>query len=196
MSSDLFVGRQADLQQMSDKLQPGALPVRYRRLVLGGIGGIGKTQLAIAYAKKHQEDYTSIFWLNATSEITMKASIRSVTGRVFTLQNPDNYDSEQMLTHFKRWLAANTNTGWLLIFDNYDEPRSYDIKRFSPSSKHGSVVITSRQPDQIEGDSLPIRSLQSMDDSLAILETRSRRQSIRNSMMMLTESTCCTLTTS
>jgi DNA replication protein DnaC len=49
-----------------------------RRLILGGMGGIGKTQLAIAYAKRHCGSYESIFWLNAVSEFALKTSLRSM----------------------------------------------------------------------------------------------------------------------
>jgi hypothetical protein len=65
MGADLFVGRETELQEMENILQPKS-PDR-RVLILGGMGGIGKTQLTINYAKQHRDSYSSIFWLNATS---------------------------------------------------------------------------------------------------------------------------------
>src|SRR5438105_15679269 len=61
----LFIGRNADLNQMDEILRPGSKSREHRRLVLGGKGGIGKTQLAIAYANHHRDDYESVFWINA-----------------------------------------------------------------------------------------------------------------------------------
>lgn len=42
-----------------------------RTVVLHGLGGIGKTQLAIQYAYSHEEDYTSVWWVNAKSTETL-----------------------------------------------------------------------------------------------------------------------------
>jgi hypothetical protein len=61
------------LQPQSDTLGSSR-----KLLVLGGMGGIGKTQLAITYVKRYRSYYTSIFWLNATSEVSLKTSLRHV----------------------------------------------------------------------------------------------------------------------
>jgi len=63
---------------MKDGLRPNDQSSKQRRLVLGGLGGIGKTQLAIAYAERHRDIYPSVFWLNAASEAALKDSFRSM----------------------------------------------------------------------------------------------------------------------
>lgn len=78
MHVDDFVGRTAELGQIAHALRPGELASEQRRLVLGGMGGIGKTQLAIAYVRQHCDSYKSVFWLNATSVQTVKASWKSI----------------------------------------------------------------------------------------------------------------------
>lgn len=70
---DLFIGRAAELDQMAQVLWPGGVTAEQRRLVLEGLGSVGKTQLAIIYARRRQRHYASVFWLNATSVSTMKA---------------------------------------------------------------------------------------------------------------------------
>jgi hypothetical protein len=50
MADELFVGRDAEIQQMEMILRPGSDFPHRKRLVLGGMGGIGKTQLSIIYA--------------------------------------------------------------------------------------------------------------------------------------------------
>lgn len=47
-------------------------------VVLHGLGGIGKTQLAIEYIRRHKEKYTAIFWLNANDQDSLKLSFRDV----------------------------------------------------------------------------------------------------------------------
>jgi GTPase SAR1 family protein len=51
-------------------------------VVLYGLGGIGKTQLAIEYIRRHKEKYTAIFWLNANSQDSLKLSFRDVARQV------------------------------------------------------------------------------------------------------------------
>ena len=75
MADYLFVGRDAEIQHMENVLLPGSDSVQRTILVLGGMGGIGKTQLATTYCKRHGGSYSSVFWLNATSEVTLKSSL-------------------------------------------------------------------------------------------------------------------------
>lgn len=51
-------------------------------VVLHGLGGIGKTQLAIAYAKRHKDNYSAMFWLNIKDEDTLKQSFAKVPKQI------------------------------------------------------------------------------------------------------------------
>ncbi|KAL6242969.1 hypothetical protein RBB50_010069 [Rhinocladiella similis] len=51
-------------------------------VVLHGLGGIGKTQLAIKYATQHKEKYTAIFWLNANNKDSLELSFRHIAQRI------------------------------------------------------------------------------------------------------------------
>jgi ATP/maltotriose-dependent transcriptional regulator MalT len=53
-----------------------------RTVILHGLGGIGKTQLTVAYAKRHKDAYSAIFWLNANDENSMKQSFVKVAKRI------------------------------------------------------------------------------------------------------------------
>ena len=59
---ELFIGRHSDMNKMKELLKPSDKSQVQRRTVLGGLGGIGKTQFAISFAKHHSYDYESIFW--------------------------------------------------------------------------------------------------------------------------------------
>lgn len=59
-----FVDRDTEMEQIEHSLLQSD-PQGGRKIhVLHGLGGIGKTQLAIAYARKHQEVYSAILWVN------------------------------------------------------------------------------------------------------------------------------------
>ncbi|KAI1628663.1 P-loop containing nucleoside triphosphate hydrolase protein [Exophiala viscosa] len=180
MGDDLFCGRQAEIQQMESILQPlsDVLGASRKLLVLGGMGGIGKTQLAVSYAKRHRTSYTSIFWLDATSELSLKTRLRNVAHRALPPSTIGDFDDERMSSYLSNWLSEDQNTRWLLIFDNYDDPEQYSVCKYLPSVAHGSVIITTRQPDRVLGDKVRVRSLSKEDDSLRILARRSERENV------------------
>lgn len=170
-----FIGRAEESEQMSVILQPGKPAIEQRRLVLGGMGGIGKTQLAISYARRHQDHYSSVFWLNATTELTLKASFRSVARNIVRAQDLENLTDEQTVSRVHEWLCLSGNPGWLLIFDNHDDPDQFDIDRYCPNTGHGTLLITSRLPDRINGQRVRVRPLQNADECFHILRSRSQR---------------------
>jgi hypothetical protein len=81
-----------------------------RQLVLSGLGGIGKTQLAVAYAKCHFDSYESIFWLNAVSEGALKTSLRLIAELLIEIAEYENLEDEQILLRVRQWLSESTNT--------------------------------------------------------------------------------------
>lgn len=180
IDSTLFVGRATELSEMHHALTAKDSLAGQRRLVLGGLGGVGKTQLAIAYAKQKCDHYDSIFWLNATSEATLTTSFKSMAERLFDVQDLQNLANEQIVAGVKQWLSHGENTRWLLIFDNYDEPKSYDLLAYYPqASSHGAIVVTTRLPDEVGSEPFILKSIQNVDESLEILEKRSKRENVK-----------------
>ena len=182
MDPTLFIGRESEINDMREALKLMEKTQKERRLVLGGMGGIGKTQLAISYAKRHHNDYESVFWLNATSEATLKASFREMAELIFDVQNPGVLEGEQSLIRTRQWLSDKKNTQWLLIFDNYDDPDQYNIERYYPSASHGTVVITTRRPHRMGYRTILVQPLSDLEESLEILQTRSHRDNVKSGM--------------
>lgn len=163
---------------MSIKLQVLDTTCDRRCVVLGGVGGVGKTQLAIAFARRHQSSYKSTFWLNATSEATLKTSLRQVAEVIFDQQSLADLEDEAILEGVRQWLSRRDNAPWLLVFDNYDEPGAYDIEKYYPMATHGSIIVTTRLLSQVNGVPVPVQPLRNIEDGVAILETRSRRANV------------------
>lgn len=174
-----FIGRADEIAAIHDFLQPDQALGEQQRVVLGGIGGVGKTQLAIAYARQHQHSYTSVFWLNATSEPTLHASLRSMVQAFVIAAELETLDKEQVLSRLHGWLSRPDNIHWLLIFDNYDDPDLFDIESFYPGVGHGSIIVTTRLPDRVTGHQVRVQALHDIDSSLAILQVRSGRKDVQ-----------------
>lgn len=160
-------------------------------MILHGLGGIGKTQLSAAYAKRHKESYSAVFWLNITDEDTLKQSFARIARQISRahpsasrLSDMDaNENLDEVVDAVKAWLSLSDNTRWLMIYDNYDNPRSLgiidpravDIRQFLPESHQGSIIITTRSSQVRIGHSIQIRKLEGVDNSLKILSNVSRR---------------------
>lgn len=165
-----------------------------RAVVLHGLGGIGKTQLSIAYAKRHKDDYSAIFWLNIKDEDSVKQSFvklaKQISGEhplAIRVSNPKaNQNLDEVVKSVQSWLSLPNNTRWLMIYDNYDNPKlpgksdptAVDIRKFLPESYQGSILITTRSSEVRIGRSIQIQKLGNMRDSLEILLNVSRREGL------------------
>ncbi len=107
--------------------------------VVSGLGGLGKTQTAIEYAYQHREDYAYVFWVRADSLLALSTGFVEIA-RLLNLPEKDAQSPDDTVCAVNRWLES--NSGWLLIFDNADEPES--LKEFRPRNAKGHVLLTSR----------------------------------------------------
>jgi hypothetical protein len=184
IASELFIGRGYELDEIAKVLHADHKAQKQRRLVLGGIGGIGKTQLAIAYAESGRGSYSSVFWLNAVSETALKDSFRSIASLIFDVEEPGVLEDKEIVRRVHQWLCTPQNTGWLLIFDNYDDPSQFRIDLYYPPASHGAIVVTTRRLDLVAGTPLHIKPFQNIEDSLAMLQTRSKRENVQSGMLL------------
>lgn len=167
---------------------------------------MGKTQLAIAYAKRHRDDYSAIFWLNATDETSLKQGFMRAARRILReypsiiyIKNAiESHDLDTAVQAVKQWLDNLKNNHWLVIYDNYDNPKldknkrsgketdkdmdiiskGYDIRLFFPEVYHGAVLITTRSSRVEIGHRIPLRKLNKLEESLEILSYTSNRREL------------------
>ncbi|KAI1751937.1 hypothetical protein F4782DRAFT_530881 [Xylaria castorea] len=108
---------------------------------LYGIGGVGKTQLALQYAHIALKRHRVVFWIHADQEINLLDDIDEITRHLFPQYNSTE-SRPKPSSLFKQWLAQNSS--WLIVFDNVDSIQT--VKPYWPSSKYGAVLMTSRDP--------------------------------------------------
>jgi hypothetical protein len=188
---EYFVAREDELSNIHKNLKGDG---SRRTVVLHGLGGIGKTQLSIAYAKRHKDNYSAIFWLNIKDKDSVKQSFAKLAKQIsrehpsaFLVSNLEtNQNLDEVIEYVKSWLSLPNNTRWLMIYDNYDTPKlpgktdptAVDIKEFLPESYQGSIIITTRSSEVKIGHLIQIRKLSDVRDSLKILSAVSRRQAL------------------
>ena len=157
-----FVPRPAEMAQLEQALLPEHKSDGRQKIhVLHGLGGMGKTQLAVEFARRYHQRFSAVLWLDGRSEDSLKRSIASCAGRIPAGQIPEvsrsyatdsGADMDAVVKDVMGWLARADNSAWLLIFDNVDreyskrggDPEAYDVKRYFSGADHGSVLITTR----------------------------------------------------
>lgn len=179
-----FTGREAVLQSLRQRLIPGAKTTALTQSI-SGLGGIGKTQVAIEYAHRYGEYYTAILWIPADSLEVATAVWLQVATHVLGL--PEQQEAEQQIAAVKRWLQKRHN--WLLILDNVEDPQSI-LSAFVPSKHQGSVLITTRRRDLgalAHGEMLPLLS---EEDAVLFLLRRAGRIAKKASVASATADDC------
>lgn len=178
-----FVAREKELEEMHWLLYGH----KSRSVaVLHGLGGVGKTQLAMAYINRHKEKYTTIFWLNANDEDSLRLSFRNIAQQVLEHDASSSHDLDQSVNATKAWLNLQGNARWLLVYDNYDNPRTpgntnssaVDLRPFLPASDQGSIIITTRSSQVSHGKRIHIQKLPRTQEGLEILSNTSGRKGI------------------
>ena len=185
------MGREEELTEIHRMLRGDG---SRRTVVLHGLGGVGKTQLTIAYAKWHKDNYSAIFWLNIKDKDSLRQSFAKVAKKIMRdhpsarrLSSVDiKEDIDGAIDGVKEWLILPNNTRWLMIYDNYDspellgntDPTAVNIDKFLPESYQGSVIITTRLSQVEIGHPIRIRKLEDVFDNVKILLNASKRSGL------------------
>lgn len=135
-----LVGREELLDTLKRELSPAK--VHPRIAVLWGLGGVGKTQLAAAYAFRLANDTDVVWWLQAQSEATLTSDYVALA-RALHLPEAEHQDQAEVTKAVMRWLQQ-AGQSWLLIFDNAE--RQETVRPFIPRLGNGQVIITTTSP--------------------------------------------------
>ncbi|KAK4151397.1 hypothetical protein C8A00DRAFT_17195 [Chaetomidium leptoderma] len=143
------------------------------RVALIGLGGIGKSQIAIHFAHRVR-DKSHIFWVNATTQSTLEESYRSIADRL-CLQKPGDSPND-VFCRVGGWLGDEANGRWTMVFDNFDDssilkeddPR---LLKALPQTSNGFTLVTSRTQTAAEkliGSVRNIYPVPAMSDEVAL----------------------------
>jgi DNA-binding SARP family transcriptional activator len=131
-----FTGRAGMLEQLHRRLASGEGTLVVQ--ALHGLGGVGKTQLAIEYAHRYAADYELVWWIDAEQPVLIPDQLAGLAARLDLPPGPTVADTVERLLAELRDRAR-----WLLIFDNAERPAN--IADYRPGGA-GHVLVTSRSP--------------------------------------------------
>ncbi|KAJ8112893.1 hypothetical protein OPT61_g4848 [Boeremia exigua] len=154
-----FVDRPAILAWVRDKCAGAGA-----RAALVGLGGVGKSQLAIQYAHSIRDasSQTFVFWVHASTRARFEEAYRDIAER---LQLPGRSDPKaNVLRLVSEWLRDEANGRWVMVLDNVDDVETFFPSRkrqrdnadaseqtplatYVPQSRNGAILVTSRSKD-------------------------------------------------
>lgn len=139
--SGTFYGREDVLECVHRSLLRGRQTSEISRTAIWGLPGIGKTQIALCYERRHRSDYRHVFFVNASGAETIVTTYRAFLQALFPDKTGfDRLDNAEVEKLMKAWLARNPN--WLLIYDNAISPGA--VRQYTPVDGRGHIIFTTR----------------------------------------------------
>jgi len=130
-----FAGREGLLRELADLLdsaRPNSVVALY------GLGGVGKTQLALEYAYRSADRYRTVAWIRSETPESLATDYSAIGAPLGFSETPD---LRQRAEAVRSWLERNDR--WLLVFDNAPNPDA--LRPYLPRSHAGNILVTSRQ---------------------------------------------------
>jgi len=134
-----FTGREDILSELRAALTSGE-PAAWKQAITG-MGGVGKTQIALEYIYRHMVEYQIIWWIRSEELATMASDYANLA-EPLGLPEKDSIDQTEIVRAVKSWLEH--NSGWLLIFDNAQDTN--EMGDYLPQAGSGHIIITSCNP--------------------------------------------------
>ncbi|WP_298619587.1 DUF4062 domain-containing protein [uncultured Zoogloea sp.] len=145
----LFMGRDADLDALATHLGPAPTSAEHPTacVALWGLGGIGKTRLALEYAWRRGSGHHARLLLGASSPATLHANLAALCAPG-ALDLPEHQLTEEPRRHAAAIAWLNHHLGWLMILDNADdEAAATAVEALRARLTGGHIVVTSRLPN-------------------------------------------------
>ncbi|MFG2019278.1 FxSxx-COOH system tetratricopeptide repeat protein [Actinomadura geliboluensis] len=159
-----FSGRDDELAELRRRLAGGDTTQ-----VLHGLGGVGKTQLAIEYAYRFRDDYDMVWWIPSDQPSLIRGNLARLGAYIGARQAADVGTDAAITSVLHALQTGSPYDRWLLIFDNCDQPD--ELHHLLPSGP-GHVLVTSRNIGWGPGTAGLAIDVFSRPESLAFLRRR------------------------
>ncbi|KAJ7343825.1 hypothetical protein DFH08DRAFT_781334 [Mycena albidolilacea] len=168
-SSRIFYGRKIILDAMHQYF--GQDTGKQHIYVLYGLGGAGKTQIALRFIEESSK-FTVKIMVDASTTETIDASLKNLAAAW------NGNSSQDALLRL-----ASKHEKWLLFFDNADDPK-INLNKFFPKCNHGNIIITSRNPDlRVYGGHSLVSDMEEQDAGALLLRSAAQETSPVNELL-------------
>lgn len=133
----IFVGREHVLQQLHALLMTSEAAALTQAIT--GLGGVGKTQIAIEYCYRHRGEYKAILWATADSREQLLSDLIGIA-KLLKLPESRAKDQQPILNVLRKWMREQPH--WLLVLDNVESLET--IKEIIPPARRGHILVTTR----------------------------------------------------
>ncbi|MEX2304426.1 MAG: FxSxx-COOH system tetratricopeptide repeat protein [Bryobacterales bacterium] len=165
-----FTGRDELLRGLREALNGGGAAALTQ--AVHGLGGVGKTQLAVEYVYRFASNYSLVWWVRSETVESRNADYETLAKRLKLFPGGEQAEQGQVIEAVRG--ALETRDGWLVVFDNVPEPKSIDGYR--PRGGGGHVVVTSRHAAW-GGVARPLKvNVWKSEDSVRFLLSRTGRE--------------------
>jgi tetratricopeptide (TPR) repeat protein len=169
--NSLFIGRDDLLSRLRQKLEETDSKHHNHRVAIYGMGGVGKTQIAVEYVYRNRYNYDNIYWINGLDEAELSSGFQEIAALTELSAQIGDLNSTEVTAHVLYRLGLQQN--WLLVIDNLDNFSVAD--GFLPARHDGGhILITTRSPhvQQIPAEGLEIPVLRE-EEAVHLLLTHS-----------------------
>jgi tetratricopeptide (TPR) repeat protein len=178
-----FIGREDILQSISQSLHPGGRDPRIA--VLLGMGGQGKTSLALEFCRREMvtRHFRFILWIDSSSPAALERSFAHVAENLAAISGDKRaFPDSRAHINFVKTTIENTSAPWLFVLDNYDSPGLFKkILDVTPHSSFGAVLFTSRHNGCTSlGTPIPIPGMSQNDSTELLLRRAGIERTISN----------------
>ena len=167
----MFTGRQNLLKTLRQMLFSENPRRQNHRVALYGLGGVGKTQIALEYVYSQRDYYHHIYWISAANEGAIFSGFQEIAIRMRWIHPNASLPPKAFVSVVLKNLNKQKN--WLLVFDNLEDFETIDsyLPDVAPD-KH--TLVTTRNPNyhQIPAEGLEVTVLD-VDEAKELLLTRS-----------------------
>ena len=169
-----FTGRDDVFRSLRELLIPGSMTALTQ--AISGLGGIGKTHMAVEYAYRFHSYYDAVLWLQADSWETLVSACISL---IVELELPEQKESDQIIAEVKHWLRK--HRFWLLILDNVENPQEI-LSNFVPTQHQGSILMTTRVHNVEPLAQTQVLSTMSEEEGILFLLRRTLKVALNNGL--------------
>jgi tetratricopeptide (TPR) repeat protein len=167
-----FTGRSALLVKLHDKLRE-CVPKQYNhRVALHGLGGVGKTQVALEYVYTHKTSYDSIYWISGVNRSALLSGFQNIARKTQCINGVSDLEPSDVAKAVLSWL--NRQDRWLLVIDNLEDAAIVDhlLPERTPQ-KHTLITMRNPNTDEVQAEGLEVGPLDHKD-AVELLLLRSK----------------------